>query len=292
MFNRKELKRKAKEIIKRNYWNSIIVCFLLAILTGEFGVSITGIWQSNDTISPNFIENNFLNNVPSESLNNEDNKNETIFDESFKDKKMTKTEKKIIETLDASLNSFTKSQKFIYRIYDAVKAFNIDKNELATIICTISVIAVLFMIFIANPLIVGGKKYFINAKNGNDAKIRNLIDVFKKDYWLNISIIMLFKLIYNMLWYLTIIGGIIKSYEYRMIPYILAEDPKIKRREAFLKSKKMMKGKKWNTFVLDLSFIGWNIVSVVFFGIPGLLWVNPYYAATNAELYEELKDVK
>ena len=54
----------------------------------------------------------------------------------------------------------------------------------------------------------------------------------------------------------------IKTYEYRMIPYILAENPRIKRKEAFKLSKQMMKGNKWRTFVVDLSFVGWNILSV------------------------------
>ena len=64
--------------------------------------------------------------------------------------------------------------------------------------------------------------------------------------------------------------GIIKSYEYRMIPYILAENPSINWREAFRLSKAMMDGQKWNTFVLDLSFIGWDLLSAVTGGLLGL----------------------
>jgi uncharacterized membrane protein len=101
---------------------------------------------------------------------------------------------------------------------------------------------------------------------------------------------MFLRNIYNALWYFTIIGGVIKTYEYRMIPYILAENPKIKRKEAFELSKQMMKGNKWNTFVLDMSFFGWNFLSVLTFGVLSILYVNPYSAATIAELYIILRE--
>ena len=101
---------------------------------------------------------------------------------------------------------------------------------------------------------------------------------------------MFLRNIYNALWYLTIIGGIIKTYEYRMIPYILADNPNTERKEAFRLSKQMMMGNKWRTFILDLSFLGWNFVSVLTFGILSILYVNPYNATTMTELYVVLKE--
>lgn len=101
---------------------------------------------------------------------------------------------------------------------------------------------------------------------------------------------MLLKTIYNVLWFLTIVGGFIKIYEYRMIPYLLAENPKIDKKEAFKKSKEMMKGNKWKAFILDLSFILWDILAVFTFGLLNVLYVNPYKIATSVELYETLKE--
>ena len=74
-----------------------------------------------------------------------------------------------------------------------------------------------------------------------------------------------------------------------MIPYILAENPKIKRKEAFKLSKEMMRGNKWKTFLLDVSFIGWSFVSILTFGLLNILYVNPYKTATMTELYVVLK---
>ena len=88
---------------------------------------------------------------------------------------------------------------------------------------------------------------------------------------------------------LFIIPGIVKSYEYMMIPYLLAEHPEMTRQEAFAESKQMMDGNKWDAFVLDLSFIGWFILEKISFGLAGLFFVRPYYETVFAELYEANK---
>ena len=100
---------------------------------------------------------------------------------------------------------------------------------------------------------------------------------------------MFFRDLFTFLWTLLfIIPGIIKSYEYKMVPYLLAEYPDMDRKEVFARSRDMMYGQKWNTFVLDLSFIPWNILSTITFGLVGLFYVSPYQDATYAELYDTL----
>ena len=89
---------------------------------------------------------------------------------------------------------------------------------------------------------------------------------------------------------LFIIPGLIKLYSYRMVPYILADDPTIGGKDAITLSRQMMNGHKWNAFVLDLSFIGWELLSVLTAGLLGLFYVKPYEAATGAELYKVLKN--
>ena len=73
-----------------------------------------------------------------------------------------------------------------------------------------------------------------------------------------------------------------------MVPYILAENPDMKAREALRLSKEMMDGQKWNAFVLGLSFIGWQLLGTLLYGI-GTFFVQPYVDATFAELYAVLR---
>ena len=88
---------------------------------------------------------------------------------------------------------------------------------------------------------------------------------------------------------LLVVPGVIKSLEYLMVGYILADEPEIGVMEALRKSKQMMQGHKWEAFVLSLSFLGWEILGVVTFGIAEIFYVRPYVEATFAELYLALK---
>lgn len=291
MWKRKELKAKARQVVKKNYWTAIVVCFLIALLTGEFGNSIIGIWQSDDSMDPNYLINNESIIIADES--NEDKLREIKeIDAKIEEKRqdLNETQLKVLEAIEANLNSITKSHKYIFKVWDAVESFNLNQAGLGIGISLTAVIAFAFTIIIANPLIVAGRRYFIKARKKANAKIGIIKEIFKRENWLNVAVIMFLKNIYNSLWYLTIIGGIIKTYEYRMIPYILAENPRIKRKEAFKLSKQMMQGNKWRTFVLDLSFIGWNILSVFTFGLLNILYVNQYKAFTLAELYIVLRN--
>ena len=287
MWVRKELKNRAKKVVNKNYWTAIVVCFLVALLTGEFGTSIVGIWNTHDSIDPNYIIH-FEDNIGKDDINKW--KYDFLNNEKIANT-LNETQIKLLEAIEANFNSAIKSQKYIFKIWDAISSFNINRVDLGIILCIGAIIAFAFTIFIADPLIVGGKKYFLKARKGTNTKVGIVTEVFKKGNWMNVSIIMFLRNIYNALWYLTIVGGIIKTYEYRMIPYILADNSKIKRKEAFKLSKQMMKGNKWKTFILDMSFFGWNFLSVLTFGILSILYVNPYNSATLTELYCTLKEV-
>jgi uncharacterized membrane protein len=85
-----------------------------------------------------------------------------------------------------------------------------------------------------------------------------------------------------------LIGIFILNYAYRMVPYIIQEYPELSPREALKLSREMMRGHKWNLFVLDLTFIGWILLTILTLGIGGL-WVSPYMQTTVAHYYEDLK---
>ena len=85
------------------------------------------------------------------------------------------------------------------------------------------------------------------------------------------------------------IGAIILSYAYSMVPYLLHDYPELTPREAMKISREMMRGQKWNLFVLDLTFIGWIILAFFTAGL-GILFVQPYMLTARAAFYEDLKN--
>lgn len=153
----------------------------------------------------------------------------------------------------------------------------------------VAVITFFVQIFLLNPLRVGCTRFFV--RNLNDAaQVKEICYGFDNHYMNHVKI-MFFRSLYTFLWALLfVIPGIVKSYEYQMVPYILAENPGISKEDAFALSKRMMDGNKWNAFVLDLSFLGWHILSGITFGIVGLFYVRPYVCQTGAALYERLKN--
>ena len=58
--------------------------------------------------------------------------------------------------------------------------------------------------------------------------------------------------------------------------------------EAIARSKQMMDGNRWRLFYLQISFIGWSLLSALLtFGI-GDLWLIPYRQAASAAFYREI----
>ena len=143
-----------------------------------------------------------------------------------------------------------------------------------------------------NPLNVGARKFFIQNASDPETGIdgKNVGFVFGK-YYRNIVFSMFGTQLINMLWLLLlIVPGIYKAYCWRLVPFILAEEPDMSGKEARELSASMMDGSKWASFVLDLSFIGWKLVGAITFGILNIVFTNPYEAATDTELYLALKD--
>lgn len=81
----------------------------------------------------------------------------------------------------------------------------------------------------------------------------------------------------------------IKGLLYTQSYYIAYDNPDMTTKEAVEKSAELMKGNRGNLFLLQLSFIGWAILSVCTFGI-GFLWLGSYIQVSNLCFYEELKD--
>ena len=151
-----------------------------------------------------------------------------------------------------------------------------------------AIIGALYSIFVTEALTVGTCNYFIKNTDSKPS-FRDVFSGFKVKYGRNIGTLLLVS-IKTVLWTLLfIIPGIIKSFEYAIIPYILADDPEISSEDAFKKAKQMMNGNKWRLFKLNFSFFGWFLLCVLTLGI-GTFFLIPYVNAATAEFYVELKN--
>lgn len=245
MWTRAELKQKGKTAFKRNYWKTVLVSLLLALLLGA-GVSSSSTGARGAVTSTGGAG---ISRSASE---------DTGDDESFFDSDMTQGEK----------------------VFAVVC--------ILIIVVILIAFAILVDVLLVNPAIVGVRRFYLMNLNGK-AEVKEVAHSFDSNYK-NIVAVMFHRDLFVVLWsLLLIIPGIVKAYEYRMITYLLAENPDMTREEAFAASRQMMHGQKWRAFVLDLSFLGWNLLGILTFGILDTFYVRPYENMTDAALYEALK---
>lgn len=267
--NRKELKKKARENIKHNYIKTIMVCFIaLILINGGYELFTEPVINSAEVVNKT-VHAQIIDDV----LNGMDNYIEA-------------SNKGVLAVF---ANSITKENNILL---GTLSGFNqlIFHGTIAkaSIIFIGVIISILFWLFISNIIEVGEKRYFIEKAKYKDTSADRLLYVYRNKKTLNTAKIMFLKDFYLFLWAPTIIGAFIKSYSYKMVPYLLAQNPDISSKDAFRLSKQIMNGQKWNAFKLDVSFIFYKILGILSFNIVNLLYTEPYYQMTYAYLYIDL----
>ena len=138
---------------------------------------------------------------------------------------------------------------------------------LAGIATVVILIVLVAKVFVGNLLKMGGYRFFILNQTAQPG-IGTLLDGFRSGHYVNIVLTMFLRDLFTALWsLLLVVPGIVKHYEYLMVPYIIAENPAMDYKEAFQISKQMMDGEKMEAFIMDLSFLGWYLLSAVTCGL-------------------------
>ena len=245
-WTRSDLKWRAKQAFRKNYWSAVLVSLVLAIVLASGG---KGAVQSG---ASNVMNSDYSYQVNTYNSNGFSSYAGHMFGGSYS------------------------PWALIFALVGA------------GVVVAAALIGTLLKIIVCNVFEVGGRSFYIENLYAVPG-VGKLLSAFRSGYYGNVVKTMFFRDLFTFLWSLLfIIPGIIKSYEYKMVPYLLAEYPDMDRKEVFARSRDMMYGQKWNTFVLDLSFIPWNILSTITFGLVGLFYVSPYQDATYAELYDAL----
>lgn len=127
------------------------------------------------------------------------------------------------------------------------------------------------------------------ARRENESAIQAMFNDFKRNYTNFLLSGLLTNIIVVLLSIVTLgIAGVIFAYAYRMVPYLIEDYPNLSTKEIMRTSREMMKGHKWDLFILDLSFIGWAFLAILT-GCIGFLWLIPYQYTAIAHFYEDLK---
>ena len=169
--------------------------------------------------------------------------------------------------------------------------------------------------FVMGPMEVGRARYFLCSYNG-DYRIRNMFFAFTGVHYFKIVLIMAAFLlivilpivsVYLFIVFVTDVSvstisffilmcfpGILSIHllcRYRMLPYVLAENPKMSLREVWEENLSRTDSRKLEIFIIDLSFFALYILGLFAFGI-GAFFVRPYHEATIVRFYHKIPELK
>lgn len=320
MYSRKTLKKSAKIAVK----NHILIYIVSLIISAIFGIAYTSaidIFTINEDISlwerynQSEIEEqeDIINDIPTSGGISLYSKLKSIWSELAQgkiDETKNKTQQEIQQTIDkdlaikenvilgrsqgvfSSIINYISSGQILVSIILMLKNITGSDNAAIVLFILFSFAVLMFVwIFLFNIFSVVYKRIFMEGRIYKEVPIQRFAYIFKSGKWCKASMTMLLKDVYEILWLFTIIGGFIKKYSYFLVPYIVAENPDISPNTAITLSRMMMRGHKWQCFVLSWSFILWEILDFFSYGLVGAIYLNPYKEATFAEYYAYIRNL-
>lgn len=294
MKSRKELKKNARRNLKHHYPIFVVACVIAAFIGTEF------------TSTFNISENKIL---PETTIKESEKVDQAVKDalkgETKKSKKATKEIKEeIIEKDKKNQNKVLGRSRGVFAMI--VNAFStgsiyvnfivgmnsiIGHPNITSIIligCSL-LISFLIWIFLINMYQVISRRIFLEGRVYKKVPMQRFLFLLRIKSWTRTSWTMFVTSAFYSLWCLTLVGIFVKRYSYILVPYIVAENPKVKTLDAINLSRKMMDGHKWECFKLEMSYIGWVILGGLTFGLTEILYSNPYRVATITEYYANLR---
>ena len=269
MWTRAELKQRAKDALKRNYWKIVLVTFLAVILAGNFSVATAASGGPETTVSEDRTVT-----VRAEYPGS---------DESFFYENAPDTDIGIIDKVMRPLNEeMSPTDLMIFRISMVVIFIMVYLFFCAFVYTLIALLS--------NPFYTGVCRFMLKSVD-DKAEVKEVAYGFDHSYK-NVVKTMFFMDLKVFAWSLLfIVPGIYKKYQYRMVPYILAEHPDMDYKAVHRLSSDIMDGQKWKAFVLDISFIPWHMLGLITCGTVEVFFVSPYVYLTHAALCRRLYEL-
>ena len=324
IWNRRELKRRARGNMKRQYWRLMVVWFLVAYVTGIFGdvlgafgfynesaalenvveTNMGELQQDNSEIFQEFLEETGMNKAQDSSGENgqypgaESEPSREEDGPSLEEGEAPQEEGPVLAkdipansrgVLAAVFNKVTESGGIFFAVLNVVNTAMGGRTSAVVMMSLGVVLVTLWWFFVQQVGQISGYRFSAEAVTYQETPMNRLLFPIKVRRIWRIAKTMLYWWFFQLLWNLTIVGGVIKHYSYYMVPFLIAENPNITGKQALTLSKAMMQGEKWKAFLLDCSFLPWHILNTFTLGLSNIFWSNPYRMQTRAQLYVQLR---
>ena len=298
---RREMKAAARKVLKRHYKLFVLLCMVMSLMGGELAFS-GSLWKSGsagtgrrtDSTLPGGIVTSFTEFMTNIQRGDWEGKERSISE--AEKRYAEETEGREGEIFGRSRGVFAliankiSSGSYLMTLLLGIRSFvGTDSAAVAVML-----LGALFLLFFVRVFVVGVfrtavLRMFLEGRLYEKVPLHRAWFLVKVRKWFHVGLVQTVTGFFYFLWSLTIVGGFVKYYSYYLVPYILAENPAIKARDAITLSRRLMKGHKWECFVLELSFLGWGLLGIVTMGISDVLLQAPYKAVVLGEYYARLR---
>lgn len=287
--NLKEIKREAKKNVGNGYFKNLLVVFVSTIiLAGGINYSTKNILKIDVSQIDDVGIVNSLNDKSNGEILDE------LLEKTMEDKKNEEwvADKFSRGVLSVIVNEIVATKSVLFGLLNSLNKFLGGHISVALVILIANFVLFFLKTFFFSVLEVGKNRYFLESRRYLKTNIDRILFPYRKGKNFRLALILFIKNIYIALWSFSIVGFFVKIYEYAMIPYLLAENPNLKRKEAFALSKKLMDGNKLNLFKLDLSALALRLLGLVTFNIFNTFFTNIYVETLHAEFYIRVRNSK
>ena len=302
MIDRKAVKRQARSVMKRHYTLLVVLCAISIFLGTEFTnvVSNAQLWYDMltgqetlldipGTVADRLMNEKLIDDLAQDNLTNSREEAARRMQElkaSTDENAMLGRQRGVLAAVMNNINSGSLNVTVGLALHSIVHSR--EAVAVLMILGSLALTATVW-IFLKNLYQAMLRRAVLELRTYDTLPMSHLLFFRSVGRWVRASLSLLLMSVYLALWTLTIVGGLIKRYSYFLVPFIVAENPDIKPREAVTLSRRMMDGHKWECCKLELSFLGWIALGFVTFGAADVLWSVPYRMTTFSEYYAALR---
>ena len=318
MWKNKRIKQRARKSLKANYLTIIMLTFLLAF----FGIISSEISQFIGMPSAEKIALGQTEHTSHkiEGVNTWESTDIRPGLVSYLGDYFSTTDSRQ-EIASATMDNFKGSGGFLYNVMYRVDQFVFSHDAAARIVLLLAIAGYLAYAFLLrNSLHVGFSRFLMETRTYKKTPMRRLFFLFGKGRVMHSALTLIARtlqlalcgivtlLILGLTLFLADQTGSIRllsigflltgmaawywvsrCYALYLVPYILAENPEVTRKEAFQLSTDMMKGNRLHALGFDFSYIGLGILSLFTFGLLSVLYITPVRYLGRTEIYMTLR---
>ena len=298
---RREMKTAAKRVMKKHYGILVLLCMVVSLMGGELAFS-GSLWKNlpmedrteiNNKL-PGGVVSSFAQFVTNVQMGDWEGRERSI-DEAV-ERYAQGTENGEGEILGRSRGVFAliankvSSGSYLMTLLLGIRSLVGTASGAVAVLLLGALFLLLFVrVFVAGVYRTAVLRMFLEARCYEKVPMHRVWFLLRVRKWFHVGLVQLVTGLLSLLWGLTIVGAFVKYYSYYLVPCILAENPSAKALDAVTLSRRLMKGHKWECFVLELSFLGWELLGVFTMGISDVLFNTPYKAAVLGEYYARLR---